>query len=104
MADSKQADTTSYQKTTVVVGKWWVKVVAPIRCDYFGMRNAGTGNVLIRTTDAPKTEYSVLCPGVQDSVTVPFQGKGTRFVTGDVVFYVRSADRTRQTVVVTWVR
>jgi hypothetical protein len=51
-----------------------------------------------------KEDYSALLPGVQDSVTVPFAGPGLRFSAGEVVFFVRSADRTSQTITITWVR
>jgi hypothetical protein len=94
----------AYRKVTVVAGRWWVPVVAPIGCDYFGLMNVGTGPMLIRTPGVSKEDYSALLPGVQDSVTVPFAGPGLRFSAGEVVFFVRSADRTSQTITITWVR
>ena len=101
-------DFSAYRKIRKTVSGSWIEFRAPIECSCFGVLNAGTKDVQIKTSAGDQDGYSILGAGLQDGVTVPARRDGhdeyARFQIRDLVFLARSADGSPQDVVVSWVR
>jgi len=96
----------AYSKTRVTVDTVdWTPIVAPINCNYFGLRNLEGAELLIRTSkDDPNTE-DVLEAKEFEAVTAStaFVGEFTRFHQGETVLWVQATSGSGP-VVATWVR
>ncbi len=94
-----------YAKTRVTVNTTdWTAIVAPISCNYFGLRNLEGSEVLIRTTrDDPNTEDVLEAKEFElVTSTTKYTGEFCRFHQDEVVLWVKATSGVGP-VVATWV-
>jgi hypothetical protein len=106
--------TEAFQKRRYVVAGDWVQIIAPISCNYVGLRHLGAADgeeshvasVILRTDeDDPDTE-DAMAPYAQDGVTAMFRPVGyggRRFEKGDCLASIKTGSNYPQVIVVTWV-
>lgn len=79
----------SFRKTSVDLTTSWLQINAPIDSDYFGLRNTGTVDIHIKTSE--DGGYDRLSPASQDGVTSAHDGGALpRFVRGLPVMWLRT--------------
>lgn len=93
----------------------WTDIIAPIFCNYFGLRNLGPSDndpghaetVLLRSEPGDPNSEDSIATGNQTGASSPFTTVGwgsTRFIRDERVFAVKSSGAFPQVVVMTWVQ
>ncbi len=95
----------AYCKTRVIVDTTgWTPIVAPINCNYFGLRNLEGSELLIRTNPDEQNTEDVLESKEFELVTAPTKlvGEFSRFHQGETILWVKATSGSGP-VVATWV-
>ncbi len=99
--------TTGYAKKRVTVNdQVWTAIMPPIDCNYFSLKNAAVGDLLLRSNPTDATTEDLLANGTVESMcnpkTDPLSGQ-YRFWHGVAAIYIKSVKNTG-TVISTWMR